>query len=234
MPTQVKIGTTFRSPFADSNPKWMVTASIGKGVWDCLITGDNPDYAGTTRSFRTRDIADALRWDNAISNTMAAHDKWWSAQMVGTTVHYHNGFQQFVRGEIAINAKGEKVMRPTALVGAWRDYDLPRFIEDGSIAYGYYAKRIITQDYQDLQPNYTNMYESPGYRRGTGTNLPSVDPRDLTPLDLTPPPMTTDQAHDANIVRVLNHIVGIAQDRNITPLDRLKSIHAFSKVTEIN
>lgn len=225
----VTIGTKFRSTYADSNPEWRVTKKLGRGVWEAQITPESMDYSGVTAAFRTGDIEASLRWTNNVNSLMSEHDKWWDAQPIGTVVHYHNSFGQYVRGVVTTNSKGEKVMHPIALVGNWREYDLPRRMPDGSISYPYHAKKILTEDYEDFQPNYSNMYESPGYSRKDN----SPNPATMDPIDLTVPPMTPAEQEEANKIHLLNRLVTIAQDQTISTDDRLKRIHAFSSVINL-
>lgn len=186
---KIKLGTTFHSAYADASPKWKVVKARGKSTWDCVVTQDDPDYAGAKKVFGTEEIQGAIGVSSLFTNIKVASDQWWAAQKIGDIIHYHNGFGQFVRGVVVKGPtpkgrrSGENVMKPTALVGNWKSYDLPSRSPTGEVIYPYHASKVVNNHLESslFQPHASNIYECPDYSQG-GTN-----PFTLPPIDLSPP-----------------------------------------------
>jgi len=134
-------------------------------------------------------------------------DDWWKHQTVGAIVHYSNGFGQYVRGVIVVE-NGEKKMRPTALVGNWKSYDLVTRRVDGSINYGYHAKKII--DGEAMHPSASNMVENPDFR------LSGQHPSTLPIIDLTPPTMSPQAQKLADLQVLRQAVMAALQNVEIT------------------
>lgn len=212
-PARLRRGMTFRTTIGDSRPEFELLSSQS-GSWLCVGTEDamdGPDgarieseYAGAQRAFTREHILAELHWADALRASIAASGKWWATRAVGSTVHYHDSFNQFVRGIVAVDADGNVGMRPVALVGAWAPVRLPRRLADGSIHNDYWARRI---DAGDLWcPHESNVFESPTFhRRG-------VDPRDALPIDLTIPEPTAAEQAAINRERALQRVREIATE----------------------
>jgi hypothetical protein len=203
MAAKVVVGTTFYSYFADGNPLWEVVKARGGNAWDCVIKSD--DYSGTKKVFGTEEILRALETAKMWDNIASEHDTWWNSQEVGATVHYHNGFGQYVRGVI-VEENGEKKMRCTALVGNWQDYDLPRIDAAGNLHLSHYVRRIVEGDGETMQPNYSNMVEAVGVREGKGE-----DPRGKPAIDLTLPQASGEQAEAARLMAIREQVMSLLQ-----------------------
>ncbi len=137
----------------------------------------------------------------------AKMDDWWNRQTVAATVHYSNGFGQYVRGVIVIQ-NGEKKMRPIALVGNWHARDLVTRRADGSINYGYHAKKII--DGESFQPSASNMVENPDFR------LSGAHPSTLPAIDLTPPALSAEAQELADLQVLRQSVIAVLQNVRIT------------------
>lgn len=169
--------TTFHSTYADSRPKWKVIKARGNDTWDCAVAEDSLDWAGTKKVFGGEEIRASIAHDKMWSNLVKAGDDWWASRKVGEVVHYHYGFGQWVRGVIVKDGK-EMKMRPSALVGAWKNFDLPRFNRYGELVENYHAKKIAAGEL--MQPNDSNMFE------GSFTRRDGIDPSTLPELSLEP------------------------------------------------
>jgi hypothetical protein len=150
MPT-VKKGTRFYSAYADSNSLWEVK-SVRGDICDCVIVNErwqhngqwyDGDYAGVRKPFYKDQIEGILRMQATFDRLQQEHVDWFAQLKIGSIVHYHNAFGQYVRCEAVPfdpashtqnsysdkYAPGETVLLPLALVGTgWREHDLPRTI----------------------------------------------------------------------------------------------------------
>lgn len=199
--------TTFPYHHADSNPLWRVVKKRGGDTWECVVTDDSPDYAGTRKVFGgeeiRRAVASAAMWDDMAND----HVSWWQSRKIGETVHYDNGFGQYVRGRIVWEVteqapEGHNVMVPEALVGNWRSHDLPHYNAAGYLVESYHVRQI--RDGKTMQPNYSNMVEARGVRPGKGE-----DPRGREAIDLTPPAITDEQTEAGRLSTILAETLAI-------------------------
>ena len=202
----VKVGTTFNSHFADSNPTWRVVSSRGGNSWNCKVVSD--DWEGRSKVFGTEEIVSAIRYARTLANLSESHDDWWNSRTYGETVHYHGGFGQFVRG-IVVERDGEKKMLPVALVGNWSKTDLPYRRHDGTVYYSYHVKKIrFPDDDSAMQPHESNMWESPSFSR---RNVD--DPSSLESIDLSDPaPLEGDAAEQARYEKIRMYVQTLMGD----------------------
>jgi hypothetical protein len=220
--TSVEKGMRFRSVYADSNALWEVKSQSGAGVWQCEIV-DEPveingqtysgDYAGVVKPFNSGDILASVRREHALSEMIEASDDWFDQRGLGETVHYANGHGQYVRCEVVIGTEenlgglnpaenlGKKVLLPVALVGDWREHDLPRRDVDGTVRPGYHAGHIL-QGNGAWRPSTSCVYEAPD----CAAHYKTVDPTQLEPLDLAVPEMTPAQIATAEKWQQVNAI----------------------------
>jgi hypothetical protein len=110
--------------------------------------------------------------------------QFYRALLIGSTVHYHKSFGQFVRCEVVLGStshkkRSHKCLKPIALVGAWPTHDLANWSR-----YPIYAKCIRTGECIDV--HYSVIYES-GEPRGRYFNW---DPTNFPTLDLSVPAPT--------------------------------------------
>lgn len=214
----VTVGTKFRYTFADGRPEWTVKAARGAGAWDCVVEEDM-DWTGTKKVFGTEEIEAAVRQDQFWDHLTKSTENWWGSLREGEIVHYHNGFGTWVRGHI-VKINGENHMFPSALVGAWREYDLPKRARDGSIRYPYHAEKIMQGE--PMRPNATNMWEYPEFsRRELG------DPSKLPEIDLTVPELDEAAAAEAKIERVRLDAITVLQDGHKDPKAALLKVKAL-------
>jgi hypothetical protein len=210
----VKIGTQFRHHYADGNCLWTVVEKRGRGTWIAEINADELDYAGTQDAFTTEQIIASVNWTKAMNKSGNDSDKFFNSLKPGSVVHYHNGFNQYVRCQVT----SKQELLPIALVGDWKEYDLPKRQSDGTVYLGYHAGQITAG--KTFRPHASNMWEYRGARQ-TG----DIDPTTLVPLSLEVPKMNPKQALEAAKHQKLNAIRALLQDANAEPddiFDRLK------------
>lgn len=191
-------GTTFRSPYADSNPLWKVIKSKGRGVYLCEIVNEpikyngrliDSDWAGTQKAFLSTEIRASIGWSNTLDELHSSQDDFYKSLRVGQIIHYNNGFDNWVRCTV-VKENGENVLKPFALVGIWK-HDLPKRCPDGTISWSYYPEKIAKGE--TFTPNASNLFEF-GCKPRNGIN-----PNTYKPIDLTVPPMTEEQQKVADL-----------------------------------
>ena len=215
--TGVSIGVTFRSTYADSNALWKVVSSRGRD-WLCEVVNEqfefegktyDGDYAGSQKVFMTNEIERAIKLGNFFDQKMDEHHNFYANLHEGQTIHYHNGFGQWVRC-VVVNQDGKNVLKSVALLGNWHKSDLVRRLPTGSICYGYNAQKII--DGETMTPNASNLWEN-------GCNGPpfSDDPTTLAPISLDIPEMTAEQSVNAELWNRVNQLRDILNDSSNGP-----------------
>jgi hypothetical protein len=197
--SKIKPGLQFRFVVADGNPLWQVKQLKRPGVWTCVGVDEpiidngktfSSDFAGQVKDFIVEDILRALRFDDFWKQQHQKHVDYYDTLRLGQIVHYDNGFRNYIRCTVVLNDVGKKALQPIAMVGAWRQYDLPHYSRGGEIIYGHYPEMI--KDKKTFTPNEGSIYESPSFHNKGGLN-PGADKA----LSLEPPPMTKDQQADA-------------------------------------
>lgn len=210
---KITIGTKFRSSYADANPLWKVTSQRGADTWNCEIV-ECLDYQGTKKVFGGEEIRASIKiaqfWDKSADDS----NKFYSNLSEGAIVHYSNGFGQFVRCKV----NADKKLIPLALVGDWREYDLPKRQNNGEIYYPYHAKNI--REKTAFQPHASNVYEY------SVSLQKQVNPKNLKEIDLNIPEETTQQKEKANLWKKLERIEAIIRARGENPQLILEKIHA--------
>lgn len=210
---RIKVGTQFRHTYADSNALWTVIESRGKGTWIAEIDGSNSDYAGERAAFTTEDIQSSIKMAEFWKQSSDDSEKFYLNLVPGSIVHYHNGFNCYVRCQVM----PDKQLLPIALVGEWREYDLPYRCEDGSICLGYHAEQIKFG--KTFQPHASNIWEYRGARQ-TG----DIDPTSLVPRCLEVPPLTVEEEAVAKLWVKVNQIKEAINNSNRDPQLILKDV----------
>jgi hypothetical protein len=197
--TTVSKGTKFRATYADGNPEWVVTAKAGRDAWKCKVT-DDADWGGVVKLFSTEEIRRSLAWVNMFEESRSKTKGFYADAALGSTVHYHNSFGAYVRCEVVMgvttHSKGKpvKCLKPVALVGNWKSFDLPRRNPDGSTYLGYHAGCI--EKGSCFEPDAACVWESPTYHRDPHH---SNDPTKMLALDLSVPNMTPAESGRARL-----------------------------------
>jgi hypothetical protein len=220
--SKVSKGTRFHSDYQDGRPEWEVTKSLGRAVWEAKCLG--PDYAGLTKAFKTEDIQRALSMSQFFSKNQGDHASFYAGLTLGATVHYHNGFGQYVRCTVVMSTTAHdktphKCLKPVALVGNWRPLDLPRRRQNGSIDYGYQGKRIL--EGECMEPNFTSIFEG-----GNSSARQGGDPTKLPALDLSVPEMDAKQAAAAQLWQAVQAARAALDSEELDPFKRLAAAQA--------
>ena len=189
---RIGIGTKFRWTNADSNPLWEVKRARGRGTWDCEVV-EGPDWVGTVKTFSSEEIRSSLGMAAAWKQSRDESEQFYQNLTPGSIVHYNNGFNSFVRCRVSDNHE----LLPFALVGDWREFDLPQRQLDGTVYLGYHAERIVAAS--PFKPHASNVYEHRHDAR-------SIDPRNLPAINLDVPPMTAEQEEMAKKYKTLDAI----------------------------
>jgi hypothetical protein len=198
---KVTKGMTFNASHADAMPLYRVVGFRGNGVWDCIVDEMDPDYAGTARVFDELEILQRVASREGVIRTINGSDEWWQSQKVDAVIHYKDGFDKFVRCRI-VQAEGAKKALPFALVGNWRENDLPNVAAWGEIRESYHVKQIRQQNI--FQPHFSHIYEAQdNFPRG------AVDPRTLPELDLAIPKLTPEQERAKYLNDLRQELVGL-------------------------
>jgi len=204
MPTSL-IGVTFRSTYADGNPLWRVIRKAGPKAWKAIC--EDEDWGGTVKLFSTKEIQATKSFEKMLEETGNRHDDFYASLKKGQTVHYSNGFKEFVEC-VVVQKDGNNVLQPVALKGEWQEWDLPHRQPDGLIDLGYYAKMIVNKE--TFTPNYSTIIESTncGYKDFSATQVAQM-PR----IDLEIPPMDARQLEVAGILGVLDTITNMVDEK---------------------
>lgn len=225
--TTIQVGkTTFRDTVADSNPIFRVIRKLPNGIYECVSEGD--EYAGVERYFSTAQLRAKLKWEENLANLFDRQDDFWATRVVGEVLHYCNGFKQYIRGEVIKDGDKFK-LKPTAMVGDWRGcFDQTRRMPNGTISYGYHAKKIIEGGPDAAwQPSDSCVYEAPGCSKSYSSG---VDPRTLPALDLSFPPITSEEEVRAKKEQKIDRVREIINTRYETSASADEVLAALREV----
>jgi hypothetical protein len=196
MTSTVRIGTTFSSVFADGNYTWKVVKRIGGNPlsWLCEIVDE-----GTQKAFLDSEIRSKISQRKNIERYLAERETWWDDQKIGTVLHYNNGFGDWIRGEV-VDVDGKKVMKPTALVGKWRESEYrPKYRADGELDVPYHVRSI--RDSEGWRPDTGCVWEASDHQRKQ-----YEDPTTMAPLDISIPELPKEQKEEAALWQKVNQV----------------------------
>ena len=189
--------------------------------------------AAHMRGLKLADIRALVEYDKRLEAMFDSHEAYYANLPVGTVVHYDNGFAQFVRC-VRVDGPVGKRLRPIALVGNWREYDLPRRNPDGSVYLGSHAKWIA--EGECFEPNYGSIWERydakgrewsmRGLTPEGNAHLNEIgrarfaelryqapfDPTTAEAIDLTPPALDREQEELAVYVQRFQHIASLVNE----------------------
>jgi len=182
----VKAGDKFHSVVADANVEFEVT-KINGDLCEAVATENNLNYIGTVKGFTTHEVQDAKSVDAFWAKHHRQQKQFYKTIEPGEVYHYHSGFGCFVRGEV-VEVNGEKKLKAIALVGAWKDHELPSRTRFGYESIPYHAQKVL--DGEPCTPNQSCIYE-------LNQGKFEVDPRTMDPINLTLPEPTEDERREA-------------------------------------
>lgn len=219
--TMIEAGTEFRHVRADSNPLWRVTRRVGRGIYEAVcinepveINGESydSDFAGEVDVFKADTIRRAMGLRAVFQNLESRDRDFYDGLAVGTIVHYHNGFGQFVRCEV-VRYEDQMALLPVALVGHWQRIDLPRRNAAGDIGYstGGHFFGIASNPFTPWRPSTSCVYEAPDAVANVRRH---GDPAGMPVIDLTVPEPTDEQAATEALYRARNDAIAELQRRH--------------------
>jgi sucrose-6-phosphate hydrolase SacC (GH32 family) len=197
---KVEIGTKFRAVIADCNALWEVTRKAGRGGWEAVVVEKDSDYAGTTRLFKSDEIRRSVTMAQYFQQSEDAHADYYASLNEGDLVHYDNGFDQYIRCKVVRTPEGNKLL-PLAMIGNWRQHDLPHRLRNGDIHWPYTAKSIIEGNM--MTPGYTSIWECPDF---SGRDRCKVDPTKLEAISLAVPDMDAATQRKARLLKKMESV----------------------------
>ncbi len=220
----IKKGDTFRYHYADSNPLWQVVKARGKGCWECVVTEESADWEGVVKVFSSEEILKSRNFSNFWQELADEHERWAKANLkVGQFVHFSHGHDSYIRSEVV--GYGEHVTcKPIAMVGKWREHDLPSRSNNGSIYLPYLPASIVKGDTHSI--NSSNLYE---YQKAKGSLKPeALDPTNLPAIDLSVPDMTPEEEYQASLWRRIESIRKLIDEVRKNPAECLNAIRVIA------
>lgn len=230
----VSIGTKFRDTVADGNPEFTVTRKVRRDVlvkshevWACTVLKD-PDHEGLVRHFSTSEIEAKLSFAKMWSDIEKKEANFWASRKAGEILHYHNGFGEYVRCRVVFDFDGTAGfgLFPLALVGTWRAHALAKRNPDGTVSYGYHARKVLGLDSDGAwQPSETCVWENSPRLQTENPDVPN-----LPPIDLSVPPLSSEEEATAKLWATIAEIrnAAINADNRIDPKIVLQRIRALA------
>lgn len=182
--SDVRPGVKFWSAYADDNVEWIVLRRRAGDVWVAEVAPRSSDWAGAQQIFTTAQIRAAVKYDAYKKKRTSDMEGWYESLRPGQIVHYNNGFGEYVRSKVVKGPSGQNVLQPIALVGSWREHDLPHYTPHG-VQLGllpHYPAMIA--EHATFRPNWANIYEAPAYAHPAAR---SPDPTHMAPINLQGP-----------------------------------------------
>lgn len=167
--------------------------------------------AATVRGVNKNTVRSQIMRERAFTNMRDTNKEFYDSLEVGQTVHYHSAFGEYVRCEVvrgtSVHQPGveQNVLKPVALVGAWRAYDLPRRMPDGSVNYGHQVESI--REGKTMTPHESCVWESPRYSRRD-----EKDPSEMEPISLEVPGLSDEEERKAALWRKVNRLRAVVND----------------------
>lgn len=179
--------------------------------------------AATIRGLTVADVRKQQAFDKMWKDMGDRSDSFFEGLRLGSVVHYHHAFGEYVRCEVVLRKDdGKKALLPLALVGDWRQHDLPRRMPDGTVRMGHHAEKIASRD--AFRPHASCVFEYPGYSRREGT----PDPRGLPEVDLSVPELSSEEEERARLWRKVQEVRALVsqEHRGLDPAEILAKVRA--------
>jgi len=206
--SDIVVGVTkFNSTYADSNPEWIVLRKEGRNYL-CCVTEESMDWEGTEKVFRPEEILQSLRFTENFKKTMDENERFYNNLQLGQVVHYYHGFKCWIRC-VVVTDEGKKKLKPTALLGDWKPFDLSRR-NNGVVVDSYHVECIRNEEL--MTPHISNIYEATpnlGKREGS--------PIGLMPVDISVPPITDEEKRIVPLWETVERIRSILNSEEVKP-----------------
>jgi hypothetical protein len=213
------VGTLLRFPMADGYALYVVTSEKPLTLQHVPFGDAWQAAAATIRGVTMSDVQAQIRSTLAYDQMNKKHESFYSSLEPGQIVHYHNGFGQYVRCEATRDGSKMK-LKPIALVGNWDKFDLPRRLNDGSIALGYHAEQIEKGEL--FEPHESNIYEASGFVPNPAHK--EKDPRKMEPISLEVPPMDAGAERLAAGWRAVQDVRALVNSPGDDPFATLRAV----------
>jgi len=213
--------TVWRTPVADGYALYLVVKESPLTLQH-IPYGDGYRAAGATiRGLTLADVEHQRKHDAIFQGMHDEAEAFYASLKPGQTVHYHHGFNEWIRCEVVVR-EGRNELLPKALVGEWREYDLPRREPDGSVRWGYQAKKIA--EGRTMRPHATSLWENPKCANRDRLK----DPAGLAEVDLSVPDMSPGEAERAALWRKVAEVRALVarEHRDLDPAEILRAVRA--------
>ena len=243
------IGEMLRWPRGDGYAVYMVWRERPLQIFRVEVGDAWQIEPSTIRGLTLRDVKEMIGQEKALREMFSKPQEFYDTLEPGDIVHYTNGFAQFVRAKVVefdpktMKARtaselkpGEKALQEIALVGeigkrqladgtwvhGWNEWDLPRYMADGSIYYGYHAENVISGAI--FKPSASTLWEYPQFYQRAMCEKAGIDPTKMKPISLDPPPMSAEQKRIVPLAKAINQIRSMTDGVDMTDEVTLRSV----------
>ena len=190
--TGVVVGAMLRFPVADGYAHYVVTKERPLTVQHVPYLDGYQISNAHIRGLKKQDVLLQIQRDKALKRIFDTRSEYLSNLKIGQIIHYHDGFNQFVRCKV-VNVDGQNLLQPIALVGEWNVSALVYRYRTGEVNYEYHAKHVVNGT-GAWRPSDTCIFEAPGFVRANTT-----DPRQLDPVSLEVPALSSEAEEEARL-----------------------------------
>lgn len=212
------IGKQFYMLHADSNIRMTVIQKQAPDIYLCA-SDEDCDYGYIEKLMSASQLKAIIEYDTQMKQLENKEDAWLVALPIGSIVHYHDGFGQYVRCEVITLPKNSKVfkgwendgwhkagkaLKAIALVGNYRERDLPRILNH-EVNIPYNAKRVLENDI--FTCHVSNLYEYSSSKN-------DADPTNMTPIKIILPTLSAEDLRIGEIKKAAKEVYGLLSEPN--------------------
>jgi len=182
----------------------------------------------TIRGLTLADVDHQRRAEEAFNSMEKEAEAFYESLKPGQTVHYHHGFDEWIRCEVVVVREGEKELLPKALVGEWSARDLPRRLSNGTVRWGYQAEKI--REGKTMRPHATSLWENPKHANRARLK----DPTRLPEVDMSVPEMSAKEREQMPLWRTVDAIrAAVSVPQNGDPMEVLARVEELVKAAQM-
>ena len=223
-------GALIKFPVADGYAHYVVLRQKPLAVAHVPYGDAYQVSAATIRGLREADVRRQLATQRAFAAMDRHNDDFYSSLEEGQTVHYNHGHGTWVRcvavrGKDKDDSSDRMVLKPVALVGEWREYDLPHRDRSGEMVWGYQATQI--REGRTFHPHESTLWESVAcVARKRGAD----DPTAMEAIDISGPPEPEGSAaEDARLWRLVARVREATATTLGDPREKLEAVRSVLK-----
>jgi hypothetical protein len=209
--TEINIGSTFVSNYANHELSFTVTRFVGDVVF--AEAEPNNGWGITERPFSRSEALQKIGWAEIFAKAVERANSFWTDIAIGSVLHYHSGYGRMIRGIVVLDDESKtKKMQPLALIGEWSESELPHRsatgeVLEGTAVAGIRQARLIAPDPDTIWEAMTDTKKSyPMFNF-----LDDAEPSTFIAVDITLREATPLEIVDAEIEVVLNKVVDTVQ-----------------------